>query len=179
MDFRAVLQIITQEFPQSGIRYALIGGFALGAVGVPRANIDLDFIILRDDWKKVDAMMKVNGYKCVYKSGEVAQYISKDKLFGEVDFILAHRNISCKMLKRAQEKEMFSLKVRVLRPEDIIGLKIQALTNDKTRADKEYLDIESMLNYCKKKLDWVVLKEYFKLFDLGRKYEEYKKKFCA
>ena len=179
MDFRAVLKLVGEDFRKEEIRYALMGGFALGAAGVHRATIDLDFLVLRDDQQKVDAIMRAHGYKCVYKSGDVAQYVSKDKLFGEVDFILAHRNISCKMIERAQEKEMFSLKVRVLRPEDIIGLKIQALANDKTRAAKEYLDIESLLNFYKKKLDWAALKDYFKLFDLERKYEKYKRRFCA
>ena len=166
MDFRAVLKLIGEDFRREGIHYALMGGFALGAVGVHRATIDLDFLVLRDDQHKVDAVMKVHGYKRVYKSDDVAQYVSKDKLFGEVDFILAHRNISCKMIERALEKEVFSLKVRVLRPEDIVGLKIQALTNDQTRAAKEYSDIESLLGFYKNKLDWVVLKDYFSLFGL-------------
>ena len=179
MDFRSVLRLIGKDFHKEGVRYALMGGFALGAQGAPRATIDLDFIINSDDWLKVDGILKTRGYRCLYKSDEVAQYVSKDRLFGEVDFILAHRNISRKMLERAEEKEIFSMKVRVLLPEDIIGLKIQALANDKTRAAKEYLDIESLLGFHKNKLDWIVLKDYFKLFDLGGKYEEYRKRFHA
>lgn len=179
MDFKTASRLIASSFAKENIRFALMGGFALAALGVPRATIDLDFLILRDDWEKVDAIMKANGYKCVYKSDEVAQYVSIDNLLGEVDFILAHRNISCKMLERAQEKEIFSLKLRVLLPEDVIGLKIQALANDETRSAKEYMDIESLLASYKNKLDWGILEDYFKLFDLERKYEEYKKKFCA
>ena len=179
MDFRAVLRLIGEDFHKEGVRYALIGGFALGALGVPRATIELDFIINSDDCIKVDGIMQAQDYRCVYKSDEVAQYVSKSRLFGEVDFILARRNISRKMLERAEEKKIFSMKVRVLLPEDIIGLKIQALANDKTRAAKEYLDIESLLGFHKNKLDWNVLKDYFKLFDLGGKYEEYRKRFRA
>ena len=118
--------------------------------------------------------MRTHDYRCVYKSDEVAQYVCQAKIFGEIDFILAHRNISYKMLERAQDKEIFSRTVKVLRPEDIIGLKIQALANDETRVSKEYSDIESLLGLYKKDLDWALLEEYFRLFDLGHKYQNTK-----
>lgn len=179
MDFRVVLSLIEDDFSRENIRWALIGGFALGALGVHRATIDLDFIIYRGDWEKVDKIMKIHGYRCVYKSDEAAQYVCEVKIFGEIDFILAHRSISYKMLERAQDKEIFFRTVKVLRPEDVIGLKIQALTNDETRAAKEYFDIESLLGLYKKELDWALLEEYFRLFALWHKYQEYKKKYYA
>lgn len=179
MDFRAVLRLIEEDFSRENIRWALIGGFALGALGIHRATIDLDFIIHSGDLEKVDKIMRTHDYRCVYKSDEVAQYVCQAKIFGEIDFILAHRNISYKMLERAQDKEIFSRTVKVLRPEDIIGLKIQALANDETRVSKEYSDIESLLGLYKKDLDWALLEEYFRLFDLGHKYQEYKNKYYA
>ncbi len=123
--------------------------------------------------------MKAHGYKCVYKSEDAAQYVSDTAIFGEIDFLLAHRKISRRMIERAGEKELLSRKVKVLRPEDVIGLKIQALSNDETRAAKEYLDIESLLRFYKKDLDWTALEEYFRLFDLEHKYLEYKNQYYA
>ena len=167
MDFRVVLQLITEEFSKQDIRYAVIGGFALGALGVPRATIDMDLLIYREDWLRVDDIMKKKGYACVHKSDEVAQYVSALNIFGEVDFLLAHRNIARKMLENAQVREVFSgkQKVKVLKAEDVIGLKIQALVNNAARATKEYADIESLLGYYKKDLDWALLEDYFKLFN--------------
>lgn len=156
MDFRAVLRLVVERFDKENVRYGLIGGFALGALGVPRATIDLDFLINRDDLPKVDTIMTDLGYRCVYKSEDVSQYVSGLNIFGEVDFIHAFRSISSKMLERAEEKEVFSgsLKVKTLRPEDIIGLKLQALVNDSTRAVKEYFDIESLMAYYKTGINW-------------------------
>lgn len=179
MDFRAVLELITEEFSKQGIRYAVIGGFALGAWGVARTTIDLDFLLHRDDWEKVDVLLKSKGYECVHKSAEVAQYVSRKHTLGEIDFLLAHRDISRKMLVRAKEKRIFSHIVKVANPEDVIGLKIQALFNDASRTQKEYMDIESMLGLYGKDLDWQILKEYFELFGLGNKYKEYYEKFAA
>ena len=181
MDFRTVLKLIAEDFYRENIRWALIGGFALGALGVPRATIDIDLLIYRDDWLKVDGIMKKNGYTCVHKSDEVAQYVSALNIFGEVDFLLAHRNIARKMLENAEVKEVFAgkQKVKVLKAEDVIGLKIQALVNNAARATKEYADIESLLGYYKKDLDWALLEDYFKLFNLEDKYNEYKTRFLC
>ena len=58
MDFKAVLSLIIKRFSKEQVRYALMGGFALGALGVPRATIDLDFLVYRDDLPKIDSIMK-------------------------------------------------------------------------------------------------------------------------
>jgi hypothetical protein len=73
MDFKTVLELILKIFEKEHINYALIGGFALGALGLPRATVDLDFLIHRDDLSKVDKIMKENGYSCKYKSEDVSQ----------------------------------------------------------------------------------------------------------
>lgn len=179
MDFNIVLGLILEDFQRSNIRYGLIGGFALGVWGLPRATIDLDFLIHRDDLNKVNAIMKYHGYECVYKSENVSQYISPLKIFGEIDFLHAFRKISLGMLERAEERDIFEgkFKIRVLRPEDIIGLKLQSLVNNPARIEREYLDIEALMDYYKKDLDWESIEEYFSLFELKEKFLELKTKY--
>lgn len=180
MDFKAVLSTIIKRFNEEHIDYALMGGFALGVLGISRATVDLDFLLNRNDLPMVDKIMKEMGYECVYKSEDVSQYVSGVKIFGEVDFLHAFREISCQMLKRAMGKDIFegSLKIRVLRPEDIIGLKLQAVANDETRTMREYLDIEALMEYYKLNLDWSLMEEYFTLFNQTEKFMELKKRFC-
>lgn len=179
MDLKTVLEILLKNFEKEHINYALIGGFALGALGVPRATVDLDFLVRRDDLTKVDRIMKENGYECKYKSGDVSQYISPLKIFGEVDFLHAFRKISLRMLENALQKDIFEgqLKIRILRPEDIIGLKIQAIANDKERATRELADIEALMEHYKSNLDWKLIEEYFSLFDEQQKFKELKDKY--
>jgi hypothetical protein len=180
MDFRTVLELILKDFQKYNIRYGLIGGFALGVWGLSRATIDLDFLIQRDDLNKVDTIMKSHNYECVYKSENVSQYVSALKIFGEIDFLHAFREISLQMLKRAEEKDIFEggLKIRVLRPEDIIGLKIQSLVNNQKRTAQEYLDIEGLMERYGKELDWQLIEEYFSLFELKEKFLELKSKYA-
>lgn len=179
MDFKTVLGIIIKRFKEENIDYALMGGFALGALGIPRATVDLDFLIFKEDLSKVDKILKENNYKCIYKSEEVSQYVSPIKLFGEIDFLLAHRKISRQMLERANMLDIFGgeQKVRVLKPEDIIGLKLQSVANNPQRTNREYSDIESLLEYYGKNLDWQLLNEYFSLFEEEEKFREFKRRF--
>jgi hypothetical protein len=45
MDFGAVLKAVAEEFTRAEIAYALIGGFAMAVLGVPRATGDLDRLL--------------------------------------------------------------------------------------------------------------------------------------
>lgn len=180
MDFKATLAALIEVFERENIRYAVIGGFALGMLGVPRATVDLDFLIEKDDLEKIGRIMKSHSYDCVYQSENVSQYVSPVKIFGEVDFLHAFRAISRKMLERAKEVDIFEgkAKIKVLLPEDIIGLKVQSLANDPKRLSKEYADIEALMDYHKEFLDWQIIEEYFTVFGLNDKFLELKAKYC-
>jgi hypothetical protein len=179
MDFEKVLKFIINEFKKQGVDYALIGGFAMGALGVMRATMDLDFLLNRKDISQIEKIMEKYNYKCVFKTENVSQYVSEIKHFGEIDFIHAFRKISISMLKRAREIAILGgkYKAKVLNPEDIIGLKLQASVNDESRKMREYTDIEAIMDYYKEKLDWDLLKEYFVLFEKENDFNKLKKKY--
>lgn len=179
MDFKTVLEKLLTAFKEQNIRYALMGGFALGAMGVPRGTVDIDFLVNRDDMDRVDIIMQVLGYKCRYRSDNVSQYVSPLKIFGEVDFLHAFRSPSLTMLQRAEEKKMFNetLAVKVLRAEDIIGFKVQAIANDKSRRAVDLDDIESLIKHHKTALDWSLLEEYFALFGFNEMFSEFRRKY--
>ena len=167
MDFKLVLGKLLTTFNEQNIRYALIGGMALGAWGVPRGTVDIDFLVHNDDLEKVDGIMTGLEYECKYRSENVSQYISCLQIFGEVDFLHAFRTPSLSMLQRTVEKEIFggSLSIKVLKIEDIIGLKLQGMGNDETRKAMDLSDIESLMAANKDSLDWGLIKEYFDLFE--------------
>lgn len=163
MNFEKVLKIILEQFRKENINYGLIGGFALGLWGIVRATADLDFLIDAKDLEKVSKIMEKLEFKCVHKTKNVSQYVSTIKQFGEIDFIHAWRKYSLGMLSRTAERLIFQgkMKIRILIPEDIIGMKIQAFCNDSARQIQEMLDIEKILDMYSKKIDWQRLKEIF------------------
>ena len=172
MDFKSVLSMLIKNFEKNNIHYALMGGFALGMWGVGRTTVDIDFLVNREDKGTVDRIMIEAGYDCRYSSENVSQYVSPIQVFGEVDFLHAFREASLEMLKRAEEKEIFSgsFKVKVLKPEDLIGLKLQAIKNDAKRMENDMADIKALVSVHGEKLDWSLIERYFKIFDMEEEY---------
>ena len=179
MDFKRVLGFLITEFNKHEIDYALIGGFALGIHGIMRTTMDIDFLVKGRDAGKVRTILERHSYKCIYITENVSQYVSEIKTHGTLDFIHAFRPISLRMLKEKQIKPIYNGKmaIPILKPEDIIGLKIQALANNPQRVELEKNDIKSILEKYHNSIDWGKLKEYFLLFSLIDYYEECRKEF--
>jgi hypothetical protein len=143
MDFKLVFDRLLTFFHENNVRYALIGGFALALHGVSRSTVDIDFLVHRDDLSKIDTIMKELGYNCIYRSEDVSQFTSPLKVFGEVDFIHAFRDISVEMLERVEQKGIFhdAILIKVLRVEDLIAFKVQAIANDESRKALDLNDV--------------------------------------
>jgi len=162
MDFKPVIKKLIARFNEKNVRYGLMGGFALGLWGVSRSTADLDFLVDRNDMATVDSIMKDLGYKCRFKSENVSQYVSDLRMFGEIDFLHAFREASREMLDRAIIKEVFSgdAEIRVLQPEDLIGLKMQAIKNDAARKENDLSDIKALIAVRGEQLDWALITKY-------------------
>lgn len=179
MDFGLVLKQLLEGFDRMGIRYALRGGFAMGALGAPRATADLDFLVRREDLERLDLLLTGLGYARIHLSDDVSQYTGPAAVWGSLDFIHAFRPISLAMLERAVEKPVLenSRAVRVLQPEDVIGLKILAMANNAGRTHREMADIEALLDVYRCDLDWSRLQEFFHLFGMDKAYTDLKERF--
>lgn len=166
MNFKLVLRDLLTSFQEQHIRYALIGGFALGLWGVPRATVDLDFLALREDMERVHKIMTLMGYVRQHYTENVSQYLSLKDTWGGVDFLHAFREASREMLHRAVDRSIFGgeLQIKTLIVEDIIGLKLQSLCNNPLRAKGDMDDIEQLVALHRQGLDWDLLQGYFTIF---------------
>lgn len=156
INLRKTLQEAHSILENQGITHALIGGFALAIYGQHRATIDID--LLADGTKKnlIKSSMLSKGFVLKFESDEVLQFTG----LGFVDVLLANRPLSQEMLKAANKNA--ELGIYVLRPEDIIGLKIQAYKNDPSREHQDKADIQKLLQL--KNIDINLIKKYADLF---------------
>lgn len=177
MDLKKALTAVVAEFEKNNVGYAIIGGFAIGALGVPRSTIDLDFLVYAEALHKVEAIMLALGYKKVFASENASQYVSPSAEMGEVDFLHAFRPISMRMLAEAETVPVFGkeVRVKVLKAEDIIALKLQSINNNPARLAKDSSDIEELLK--SRKPDWKILETYFELFGMGARFLELREKY--
>lgn len=165
MNIKAAFQFIIEEFSKNNIRFALIGGYALEHAGVVRATMDIDLLVLADNKNVLKQVMQSKGYDILHESEDVINYIGPENL-GRIDVLLAHRKYTLAMLNRASQTTVLNHTMHVVTPEDLIGLKVQALANDPGRMLKDGLDIQMVLKENKGKLDMQQIKEYFQLFEL-------------
>ena len=179
MDFELVLKTLLAELDRQQIRYAAIGGFALGVLGVARATMDLDFLVHRDDLGKLHQTLTDLGYRRFVHTENVSQYRHPDYRWGSVDFVHAFRKAALGMLERSTSYPLpiAPRSLRVAEPEDIIGLKVQAMANDPGRRSQELADIERLVDFFRERLDWDRIQEYYELFDLGEKGVELRQKY--
>lgn len=176
MKFSKVLPLLFDDLKRQGVDFALIGGVALHAHGIDRTTFDADFLIFVSDTDTVDRLMRAHGYHRAHASETFANYLSKDFDMGRVDFMYASKHHSRAMLGRAEKTWIMGYEVKVLRVEDMIGLKVLSTTNDPTRATKDMGDIEDLMRRHHRKMNWPFVREYFKLFDREDEFKKLKKK---
>ncbi|MDD2716169.1 MAG: nucleotidyltransferase family protein [Candidatus Wallbacteria bacterium] len=177
MNFKELLSQLAFALGSQKVDYALIGGVSLGFWGVNRSTLDLDFLINSDDLGKAESILYDLKYKSFYKTEEVAQYLPEAGGVA-VDILIARRKYTLEMLKQSEIHHVSGFSLKVLRPEGIIGLKLQAMGNAPEREALELCDIESLLK-SNPGLDWNQLKEYFLLFKREDLFQELKAKYEA
>jgi predicted HAD superfamily hydrolase len=171
MDIKYVLELVGRKFIENNIDFAIVGGVALSYYVKPRMTIDLDLMILTSDFELTENILKTIGYKCEYKSEDIATFLSKETQLGRIDFQIAHRAKAIEMLKQANIiKTEANIRLKVLQPEDLIGLKVQAYCNNPDRYYQDMADIKSLISsgVCN---DFDKIRGYFTVFGKESDYE--------
>jgi hypothetical protein len=164
MDLRSVLIEMHEALREADIEHALIGGLALAAHGAARATVDLDLLAEAERADDVDRLTRERGYTCLHRSPHVANYASSEPARGRVDFLFARHAHGRAMLARAAPREILGRQIRVVDASDLIGLKVQASSNDPSRRHLDLADIARLLDGGAP-LDLPRIREYFRLFD--------------
>lgn len=163
MDLRSVLLELHAALDAEGIEHALIGGLALAAHGAGRATVDLDFLAAGDRADDIDRIVREHGFERLQRTAHLANYASDDPARGRVDFLFARRAIGRAMLARAALLDVLGATLRVADASDLIGLKVQASSNDPRRTRQDMADVEKLLRVAEVDLERV--REYFRIFE--------------
>ncbi|MFC1826011.1 nucleotidyl transferase AbiEii/AbiGii toxin family protein [Thermodesulfobacteriota bacterium] len=169
MNLKEVLKTLIAKFHEREIDFILSGGLALSTMNIFRFTKDIDFIVPEESKETINDIMTGIGYERQdFSSDEIVSYLSPLKVFGQVDFLFARRKYTKAMIHRAVKKTVFEgeYEVKTLLPEDLVGLKIQAISNDpENRYPIDAPDIQRLLALHQDKMDMQLVREYFRLFD--------------
>jgi len=161
-----VLRFLVETFGREKVDFALIGGMALQSAGITRTTRDIDLLILGERSSQIKDIMVKHGYEVINETEDVLNFVGKKFELGRVDFLLAHREYTLEMLKRSEERKVFNDKftVKVVRPDDLIGLKVQSSSNDPERYYQDMADIKEIIKARYDSIDMDLVREYFRLF---------------
>jgi hypothetical protein len=130
MDLRAVLL----EIHGALFAHALIGGLALAAHGAGRATA-LDLLADGERAEDVDRILREHGYECLLRNQYVGNYLGPTPERGRVDVLCVRRTRGRAILERAVPHAILGASLRVVDASDLIGLKVQSLSNDQQPFD--------------------------------------------
>jgi hypothetical protein len=149
-------------------RFALIGDLALSAHQLPRATQDIVFLLDKAAADQVDAALIALGYHCIHRSEDAANYRRGAQA---LDLIYAYRARALALLVNTQTRALGAQVLPVVSVEGLIGLKLQAISNDPRRL-QDLVDIRNLIEKHRQHLDLALLFDYFTLFEKTALYHE-------
>jgi hypothetical protein len=173
MQMKKVLTAVLLELEKNNVPYALVGALAFAFWGHRRYTEDIDFLVRKDDVDRVKEIMQRFGYNIFIDTQNATQYVHPLKEMLEVDFLYAAKEASLKMIAEARGfvfTEGMSVKVAI--PEDLIGLKLQAIMLNPGREPQDLADIAAIVSLMGPQLDWQKIDNYCRILGM----EEYSEK---
>ena len=163
--FSGVLREVGALLRDAGVAHALIGGVAVGLHGYARATADIDLLVDGARRHDVIDLMTKAGFTLAVATDEVLHFTGAVP----VDMLLARRETTRQMLADATPDA--STGTMLLRVEDVIGLKIQAFSNNPARKWHDQADIAALIQN-NPTLDWSRVLRYAAMFDVQDLLEE-------
>ena len=112
------------------VDYAVIGGVAVSVYSEPRLTMDIDVSILLAADRLGLFLKAAKRYgltpipaginKFVKATGVIPMGFSKNRIKGRCDFIIAQNALEYLTIKRARSKKLYSVKVKLIRAEDLV-----------------------------------------------------------
>lgn len=141
MELPDFVQIGNQAPP---LRFLIIGGWAVGAHGNPRATFDVDFMIRRADRDAWFDRAMAGGMKLFRESGAFAQFTQP--VGDGFDLMFVDDQTFGKMWDASEERTFGELKARVPCLDHLLALKLHALRQNLShRTSKDADDVEVLL----------------------------------
>lgn len=147
----------------NGLRvpYAVVGAIAVASYGLPRSTDDADSVIWLGLTEKNADDLKVHlvesGYQADVRRGDIEDPISQsilveDKYGNRVDLLSGIRGMDPEAARRCVTAPLLDSNVRIIAPEDLIGMKLFA------SGPQDLEDVRGILQVSRELLDMDLLR---------------------
>lgn len=139
----------------ASIPFALAGGLAVWAHGGPDTDHDVDFIVKEEDVERALNALESDGFRTERPpEGWLVKVYEGDYM---IDLIFAPTGlvVDDDILERAEERDVYAIRMRVLSVTDILATKLLALREH----DLDYESVLEIARSCREQVDWQRLRE--------------------
>src|SRR3954462_13534032 len=152
---REALKRVAVALKQSGLRFALAGGYAAWVHGAPEPDHDVDFVVARDDAERAYAALEKAGLRVEQPPEDWLFKVFTDGTMVDIAYRLNSAPVDAAVLDRAEEVEVLSIVMPVLSATDVLTSKLNAL-------DEHYCDYSKLLPVARalrEQVDWDRVRE--------------------
>ncbi|NIR52238.1 nucleotidyltransferase family protein [candidate division KSB1 bacterium] len=137
------VKFILETLNQNGIKYAIIGGIAMGQHALPRATHDLDILVAKKDLEKGRKLFTE------YYKGRTTVVQIYDIEGTRLDVLPANLRHRRAALNDAKESNVEEITTRVVSVRDLLVLKLPAIADrkDQIKALRDKADAAELLEY--------------------------------
>lgn len=138
--------MISALIKEKSIPCVLIGGFAVNHYKVTRQTADVDFLTTRDDYHKISALLRKEGFEEDYAQEVFVRLTTEKPYLMDVDFMFVDKDTLDKIAKKGKQVEIVDQKFIIPCLNHLIALKLHAIKyNPKIREFKDLLDIVDLI----------------------------------
>jgi predicted nucleotidyltransferase len=139
---QSLLEYLAVEAEVRGLRFLLIGGWALEAYQFARQTVDVDCLIAEPDVAQVDSFLPAAGFNEIARTANFRRYRHAD--FGYLDLLIVDPATFGTLYASAQPFAIGSVTLKVPSLPNLIALKLHGAKNDPAREGRELADIEQL-----------------------------------
>lgn len=139
---RSLLEFLAVELETRGLRFLLIGGWALEAYQFARQTVDIDCLIAEPDLAQVDSFLDTSEFKAIARTENFRRY--RHSNFGYLDLLIVDLATFEKLYSNAKSFTVGSVALKVPSLPNLIALKLHGAKNDTSRESRELADIEQL-----------------------------------
>lgn len=171
MDFAAVLSVIAGELEPRRVRYAVIGGVALAALGMPRTTLDLDIVTDAAAQPTVVTFLEQLGYETLHRSPGYSNHLHREPARGRVDVVYVDGETAERLFGAVRSVAGFGgAAMPIAAPEHLAAMKVLAMKNDPQRTFQELADIRFLLG--RPGVDRDLVRQYFERHGLLERFHD-------
>src|SRR4051795_4419325 len=126
-NLREALKRVATSLKETGVPFALTGGYAAWALGGPEPDHDVDFLIDPDDADKAAGLLAEQGLQVVQPPEDWLFKVFTDDSMVDILFRLSGSVVEREMLERADELEVLSVSMPVMSATDVVVAKLHAM----------------------------------------------------